>query len=97
MIRINGVGDKNEQDIKKKVEEEKREKSAHPVLAEGSVGSCRTARFTEKHLKVRGVRQVYECSITGLFDPRYFMNGLQDTDLTVRLQRPMCTSASATW
>lgn len=51
------MGDKNEQDIKKvEEEEEKREKSAHPVLAEESVGSCRTARFTEKHLKVGGVR-----------------------------------------
>lgn len=55
MIRINRVGDKNEQDSKK-VEEEKREKSAHPVLPEESVGSCRTARFTEKHLEVWGVR-----------------------------------------
>lgn len=40
--------------------------------------------------------QVNEWTITGLFD-RYFMVSLQDTDLTVRLQRPMCTSASATW
>lgn len=68
------MGDKNEQDIKE-VEEEKREKSAHPVLAEESVGSCRTARFTEETPEGLG-RSLATCTSAGKSSTRFITASL---------------------
>lgn len=91
----------------KTVEEKKKEKWAHSVLAEESVVSCRAAelaRFTntwrfgafvnKTHTPPKGrFWQIYYQSTfyDYLCEPYYFMITLQDTDLTVRLQGAMCT------
>lgn len=78
VTRINGAGQKWAGH--KTVEEKKKEKWAHSVLAEKSVVSCRgaeLARFTEKHLKVWSIHHQHT-PLKGKFQQIYYWSTFYD-------------------